>query len=255
MDQVKLIKEKFQFVLMRGPYELMEYDIAQTIFPKLIYLKTTGYRQEYEKHVLPFDSSDFVAAHLLMCEKTPNGPRPVLGFKSVTLKSCDDHKITFPMLGMLDNSESDPSGKDTIQELLAKYRIEGRSDRIAYNGSFTILPELRQDKNLMKYLWELGFSLLANYYTDYSIDHVLAVCATKFNVHKKKEAHGWNYINSQSGPLKEYQCKALFGASLVPMELYTNSQGCQNAMPIFREMWEERLTLDIENLSKLPKAA
>lgn len=248
MEYEKLITEKYQFVLLRAPYEIMEFSIVQRMFPALIQLKTKGYQQEYEKHVLPFDSSDFVASHLLMCEKKDDELIPVLGFKSVTLRRCDDHRIPFPMLSMLERADAGPCPKDSIQNILNSYRDRGDEGKIAYNGSFTILPHLREDKVLMKYLWEVSFSLLANYYLDYSIDHVLAVCATKFRVNKKKEQYGWNYITDKDGTMGEYNCRALFGAPLIPMELDTRSFLCRQSARRFKEMWDGRLTLDSETL-------
>ncbi len=255
MDFEKQITEKYKFVLLRAPYEIMDFDMVQRIFPKLIQLKTTGYRQEYEKHVLPFDSSDFVASHLLMCEQIGSDLKPVLGMKSVTLKRCDDHRISFPMLSMLERIDSEINSKDTIQKILNSYRVIGMEEKIAYNGSFTILPHLREDKVLMKYLWEVSFSLLANYYIDYEIDHVLAVCATKFKVNKKKEEHGWNYIKGNEKNLEEYNCRALFGAPLVPMELLTSSEECRKSAMKFKGMWESKLTMDAESLTRIRIAA
>lgn len=255
MEYEKLISEKYRFVLVRAPYEIMDHEIVRRIFPAVIQLKTTGYQQEYQKSVLPFDSSDFVASHLLLCEKKGRDLVPVLGFKSVTLKRCDDHRISFPMLSMLERADSENCPKEAIQKILNLYRSQGREEKIAYNGSFTILPHLREDKVLMKYLWEVSFSLLANYYLDYSIDHVLAVCATKFKVNKKKEEHGWNYISNGSGILEEYQCRALFGAPLIPMELHTSHEKCLEASLRFKHMWESRLTLDLEHLERMRIAA
>jgi hypothetical protein len=255
MDFEKLITEKYRFVLLRAPYEIMDFDVVQKIFPALIQLKTSGYRQEYQKHVLPFDSSDFVASHLLMCEKNGRDLKPVLGMKSVTLRRCDDHRISFPMLSMLERIDSDLNSKAPIQKILDSYRLKGTEEKIAYNGSFTILPHLREDKVLMKYLWEVSFSLLANYYIDYEIDHVLAVCATKFKVNKKKEEYGWNYISDGGSTLEEYHCKALFGAPLVPMELFTSSERCRQSATRFKSMWLNKVVLDVDSLTRIREAA
>jgi hypothetical protein len=233
----------------------MNFKEVQKIFPALIQLKTNGYRQEYRSTVLPFDSSDFVATHVLMCEKKNSDLFPVLGFKSVTLKRCDDHRISFPMLGMLERQDALQPRKDVIQKILNSYRENGREDKLAYNGSFTILPHLREDKVFMKYLWEVTFSLISNYYRDYQIEQVLAVCATKFKVHRKKEIYGWEYIPDGEEILGEYESRALFGAPLIPMQLYTSSAGCRDATQAFKKMWLNRLTLDLENLSEEKIAA
>ena len=250
------LRKKYKFCIVRCPYELMAYESVSEIFPKIVRLKTEGYRKEYDHHVLPFDSSDFVATHLLLCEKGSGDKfRPVLGFKSVTLKRCDEHKISFPMLGMLESNNPSLEYKNTINNILNNYRNSHSTGNIAYNGSFTILPELREDKVLMKSLWDITFSLLTNYYIDYSIDHVLAVCATKFNVHKKKESLNWNFIKSEHGELGPYQCSALFGAELVPMELTNVKVKSMESSQKFKDMWEERVTLDLECLQKEKVAA
>jgi hypothetical protein len=250
------IRKKYKFCIVRCPYELMPYSPVSEMFPKIIRLKTEGYRKEYDQHVLPFDSSDFIATHLLLCEKGSNEElRPVLGFKSVTLKKCDDHRINFPMLGMLENTQSDPMYKKVVSSILDEYRRNSNSANVAYNGSFTILPELREDKVLMKYLWDITFSLLTNYYIDYSINHVLAVCATKFNVHKKKETLGWNFINAGNEELGPYHCSALFGAELVPMELKDVKAKSSESSEKFKDMWEEKIILDLENLQSRKIAA
>ena len=257
MDFEESIRKKYQFVLLRCPYELMDYTVVQKLLPQLIKFKTTGYRKEYDQHVLPFDTSDFIASHLLMCENLPSGELvPVLGMKSVTLKKCDDHRITFPMVGMLEGLHSTQEHKNVIQKMIESYRSVQQAEKLAYNGSFTIHPRLREDKVLMKYLWEVSFSLLTNYYIEYQINHVIAVCATQFNVHKKKEQHGWNFIpDTTGGSLSEYQSKCLFGASLIPMELTNVAEKSKETSEKFKDMWKEKITLDLEHLIEIKKVA
>lgn len=255
MELAQEIAQNYRFVVLREVYDLMDFGIVRELFPQLIRLKTVGYRKEYESNVLPFDSSDFVATHLLLCDQRGPNLLPVLGFKSVTLKSCDDHRITFPMLGMLDNLEQDTSAHAVILSILNDHRSKGLSEKIAYNGSFTILPELREDKALMKHLWDITFSLLSNYYTELDVETVLAVCATKFKVNKQKESRGWSYIPGKAGTLPEYCAKSLFGAKLIPMQLDTKCQDCQRTRLPFKDMWENRVQLDRLHLAPPKKAA
>ena len=256
MNLIAEIERKYQFVLLRSPYELMAFNLVSELFPKIIEFKTEGYRQEYGQFVLPFDSSDFVASHLLLCEKQNGGSlEPVLGFKSVTLEKCDQHQIHFPMLSMFDGEDPDSIYRLTIKSLIDKYRSCGAGHKIAYNGSFTISPKLRENKELMKHLWDVTFSLLTNYYIDYEIDHVVAVCATKFKVDKKKERLGWNYIEGEHGVLMPYVCKTFFNAPAVPMELTNMKFKGKLCSEKFKSMWENRLTLDVHHLYDVKKAA
>lgn len=250
------VEENFKIVLIRSPYEIMHFPLVSEMFPKIIQLKTSGYRLEYGSLFLPFDVSDFVASHLLLCEKMVTGElRPVLGFKSVTLKKCDDHRINFPILNFLDAPHPENAYQKTIKSILNQYRERGLEDRIAYNGSFTVSPDLRENKALMKHFWDITFSLLTNYYIEYNIEHVIAICATKFKIHDKKEKLGWNYISGEYGTLESYNCKAFFGANLVPMEL--TDLRSKSALPSskFKAMWEHKIVLDLEHAEDAKKKA
>lgn len=257
MDRDLEINKNYQFVIIKTPHEIINFKEVSDLFPKVINLKTKGYRQEYGNFVLPFDTSDFIASHLLLCEKTKSGDLvPLLGMKSVTLEKCDSYRIPFPMMGMLETPEGpNLEYKSVISKILEDYRIKKKADKIAYNGSFTILPELRRDRNLKAHLWDLTFSLLTNYYIDSGIDHVLAVCATNFKVHERKEALGWNYINGPQGLLDIYKCKALFETPLIPMEITDIKRKSELPSGKFKDLWESRLVFDLETLNPSEKIA
>jgi hypothetical protein len=243
------IRKNFKFVVIRSPHELMEDELTRDLFPKLVQLKVEGYRKEYGNYVLPFDTSDFIATHLVLCEIQKDGSFiPVLAFKSVTLEMCDNYKIPFPILSMLEGNH-----KKTILGTIDRYRATNSQSQLAYNGSFTILPRLRENKVLMKYLWEITSSLLVNYYLEYQIPHVFALCVTKFHIHIKKEELGWNFIDSEDGVLGPYSCKAFHDTTLVPMEFSTLSQKGIDAAARFKDMWTDRMTLDLENITKKKK--
>jgi hypothetical protein len=251
------IRKKYTFVVIQNPQEIIPNPQVRELFPKVMDLKTAGYRQEYGNFVLPFDSSDFIATHLLLCEKGRGGDlHPLLGMKSVTLKNCDAYRIAFPMLGMLETPESkNEAAKAVISDILDGHRARGTTDKVAYNGSFTIRPELRKDEVLKRYLWELTFSMLTNYYISYEIDHVLAVCATRFKVHERKAALGWNYIKAGDRVLEEYKCRALFESPLVPMEIVGVKEKSAFPAARFRDLWDARLTLDAATVAAKKQAA
>jgi hypothetical protein len=96
---------------------------------------------------------------------------------------------------------------------------------------------------------------LTNYYIDYQIDHVLAICATKFKIHEKKEKLGWNYITGNYGELRPYVCHSFFQTNVVPMELYDVKSKSLGPSLKFKRMWERRITLDVEILNLSKRAA
>lgn len=243
--------------MIRSPHEVIEDPLATDIYPKLIAFKRIGYQKEYGEFVLPFDSSDFIASHVLLCEKQKTGDLiPVLGFKSVTLRRCDDFRIPFPMLGMLESKDNvNQESKDAVLKLMNHYRQNSLSEKFAYNGSFTIIPRLREDKVLMKHLWDITFSLITNYYIESGIDHVVAVCAMRFNVHKKKEELGWNTINGLNGPLSPYLCRSLFDTQFLPMELVGVKEKSEVPSSKFKDLWENKIVIDRNSLKDHLKIA
>ena len=107
----------------------------------------------------------------------------------------------------------------------------------------------------MRHFWDITFSLLTNYYIDYEIDHVVAICATTYKIDQKKQKLGWNYIEGEFGLLKPYICKSFFDVPLVPMELKNLKQKSILSSQKFKRMWDNRLTLDVDNLMIDKKAA
>lgn len=249
------IRKKFKFVVVKAMNEIFNYDEVRDIMPKIFEFKTEGYRAEYPDEVLPYDTSDFISSHILLCEDGSRGLVPVMGFKSVTLEKCHKHRINFPVFGMLNPEDESKITKQTLEEIVNSYLFTNSSTKLAYNGSFTVSPSIRKDKDLMKHFWDIGFSMFANYYIDEKIDHTLAVCATKFNVHKKKQEMGWNFIMKDGVQLPEYECPSLFGAKLIPMEITDISVKCKEQSKKFKQMWEERIIIDLSHLQKKDEAA
>jgi len=254
----KIIERDYKVVIIRSIYDTIKNDVVRDIIPKLIEFKIDGYSKEYPKNVLPFDASDFVATHLLLCKINPDSSLdPVLGFKSVTLEKCDDHKFEFPMLSLFNNDKSAIETRNKLESLIAHHRSNGTSSQLAYNCSFTIKPSLRQNKELMKYLWDITFSLLTNYYIEYNINNILALCATKFNIHKKKEQLGWEYLKSEQNKnfIKPFATPSFYNAEVVPMILKDPLTSSLESSLKFKNMWDSKLVFEAINNEVIKRTA
>ena len=243
------ILNRYQVVVLKTPYNLFEDKESQDFFMKMCQLKIKGYLKEYQAGMLPFDSSDFVANHIVLCSKTNEGLAPIMGFKSVSLSTCDFYRINFPMLGMLKSPDDTSKYTAYFENLIQSARLNGTADTLAYNGSFTVHPTLRGDEFFHKRLWDFGFYLFASHYMEEKINKVVAVCSTKFKVDKKKLEHGWSYVSIEGNNIDAFRCTSLHETSFVPMELNNVKLVCQSDKSLFPGLWENRLVLSLETIN------
>lgn len=239
------ILNKYRVVVLKTPYELIGDKEAQDFFMNMCQLKIRGYGKEYPAGILPFDTSDFVANHVVLCEKQADDSlEPVMGFKSVSLATCDLFRITLPISNMVKSLDDTRSHSEYFDRLILETRDQGRGERLAYNGSFTVSPVQRADSFFHENLWNLGFYLVASHYLQEGIDQVVAICSTRFKVDKKKLDHGWAYIDYQGKTLGTFRCSALHDASFVPMQLNNVGEACVRDTELFPGLWENRIVLD-----------
>lgn len=239
----KNMLDKYQVVVLKSPYDFVGERSAEEVFMDICRLKITGYSKEYPEGVLPLDSSDFIATHVALCEKTWHGLQPIMGFKAVSLSKCDYHRVNFPIFGMMKSAEDTSRHTEYFEKLVARYRAKGMAEKLAYNGSFTVHPDKRSDKEFMEDMWDLVFCLISAHYITEEIEHVVAVCATKFRVDQKKTTRGWDYITHQDQQLGKYHATSLYEAELIPMEMMDIKKRCTVEMRRFPELWENRMVL------------
>ncbi len=244
-------KSKFRVIVLRCPYDNFYNPMVRDLFPKIAQLKIKGYQKEYPYGVLPFDASDFIATHILLCEDLKTGLKPIMGFKSVTLERCDLHKINFPIFGMLKSNDKTDIHEESVLKLVQTYRERGIAHRLAYNGSFTIDPDFRASEKVKKEIWGIATTLVVKYYEEYFIDHVIAVCATTFKVDRYKRYLGWINLNDAFGnELPSYKCYALSEAPLKVMHVTEVSEAAKSDALKYIDLWNKRITIE-ENMGKV----
>jgi hypothetical protein len=238
------IKNQYQIIVLKSPYHLMGIESVEKTFINICKFKIDGYLREYPSGVLPLDTSDFIANHIILCEKGTDSFEPIMGFKSITLQTCDNHRIPFPMIGMLKSIDDTSAHLSYFETLLNKYRLENKAHSIAYNGSFTVHARKRSDPNFHKILWDMVSFLLASYYISEKIENVVAVAATKYKVDHRKTERGWDYIEHNSKRLGSYRANSLFDAELIPMQIQGLDIKCQKDKERYKFLWDQRIVYE-----------
>jgi hypothetical protein len=93
---------KLKIIVLNSPYDTIQNPLTQSLLAKTIAMKIAGYRKHYPYGVLPADSYDFVATHLILCEENNGDYEPLMGMKFTTYERCKIHNLEFPILHIVD---------------------------------------------------------------------------------------------------------------------------------------------------------
>src|SRR3989339_312906 len=236
-------QRKFKIVVIKSMYDLLltestQSHLARSLFPKVMSLKIAGYTKEYPLGVLPFDASDFVADHILLCIEENGFFEPIMGMKSVTLAKCDFHRINFPIFGMISGENCSPDHLQAVAEIVEFHRQEDGGTNLGYNGSFTIQPHLRTKEN-MAIFWDIIVTMIVHQYKSNNIGHVIATCAAKYKIDLRKKELGWEYLSRHGRQLPTINSYALHGGEFYIMhQQHFSQEGLKHASK-YLHLWED----------------
>lgn len=232
-------------VILECPYDtLIENSAANQLYPHLLTLKIKGYRAVYPYGVLPMDTADFIANHIILAEETPEGFIPHTAFKSITLSRCKTHFLDFPAFNLLKITDSQPSQayRRYLEKILEEATAKG--EEVGYNGSWTVSKDLQKMKDRFDFR-KASITLMARYYTTYNIKHIIAAASAKYKVDHLKVFMGYDYFSEGSERLAPLNLVPYGSEPFYMMHLKEFSQQtfelCE--VPEYRKLWEERVTI------------
>ncbi len=245
---------EFKVVVLECPYDIMQYPQAQEYFAKFMALKLKGYLKEYSYGVLPVDSTDFVCNHLTVAEVIDGQLIPITGLKSITYERCNMHKLEFPMYDSLQDDAS-KEHYEAVSNILKHH--DNSSNNIAYNGGWTIDPDLRVDKKISQLMWSLSTMMMFCYYRDYKIHKNLAGAAKRFKVDKMKVFMGYDYLRKKDGKRLEATIASMHNdepIEVMYLKQFTDAFYTKTVSP-FEHYWDDRLTISSHTIEQLEKEA
>jgi hypothetical protein len=227
-------------VVLRCPYDTINEERTRKLFSDLFALKVSGYRDEYPYGVLPMETADYVGTHLLICERHEDDLIPLAGFKSITWSRCQTHHLEFPIFHMTQGQ--DPAYERVIRELLSDAGT--RSEEVGYNGSWTIRPDLRSNREFTHLLRDLSYMMLVRYYTEYNIPHIIAAASTRFKVDEVKKFLGFDYLRVNDVALPPIEVTSYFGEKATIMHLRRFTREALALAERFIPLWESKLVIE-----------
>ena len=128
----------YQLVVIDRPIENWNHPIVKELFPKIIDLKKRCFHSHFEKDYVFADTFDFLGTHVLICEKTLQGLRPLLTYKMVTDDAASFYHQNSPIL---------ECASDFVvhQGVLEKW-LDNKQGTSSYVSSFAVEPDLGAKK-------------------------------------------------------------------------------------------------------------
>ncbi len=252
ISKTKSNKGILKLVQLEAPYDSWNQPSTQVLFCKMVGLKLESYLTRYSYGILPFDGSDFVATHLLICEESPNGElTPLTSYKSITLERCEAHNLVFPCLSILQASQAERHTQ-VITDLLKRY--QKNPSEISYDSGFTIHPSARIDRAFCSELKDL----LMGFVTLHAIDKGIRCLVGMGMTHVKADQYflSWGYepFEDGQGPLPLVKVKSHFWKE---SQLFRAEKFTEFAMmhaKLVEPFWERRLVISSRD-QKIPSIA
>jgi len=229
----------FRIVVLDCPYNTWAKKETQELFTAIVGLKLKGYLPVYEHGVMPVDSYDFIATHLLVCVEEQARLRPVTGFKSVSVGACERFNLPFPTHAVLGAERAGAHGQ-AVGNIMERCRSTGKE--LCFDSSWTVDPEFRRHRELNLLLQELFISNIIQWHR--AEQEVLGTGILRVRTNRFFERVGFHPVEMDGAPLPPFEQPSLRGSHAVLIHLQEPSTFAQSVAMKHQPLWENRITIN-----------
>lgn len=249
--------QDFQLVVIDSPYEILEHPLVESLFTKMVSLKKKGYGSNYPQGVLPVDTTDFIATHVLLCQKKrDHSLKPIMGYKTTTLEKCREYNLKFPGLGLVQSAQM-PLHAQVVEGIIQRCEQEGK--RLAYLGSWTVDPQFKQQlKSRPEPRANLREAFMAFYrllYRQQNVSEVVIGGTLRFGTERIFYDLGHRALQLNGQELSPIQVAHLIKEPVLVMHSTAFSEASIVAEEKWRAVWDLRIHLNDNILLKDQKRA
>lgn len=250
------MKDNFQLVILNCPYEKWDSTVVRTLFTKMVSLKKEGYGNRYVSDVLPVDTSDFIASHVLLCEKQRYGAlEPIMGYKSISLEKCRQYNLNFPGLSLVQSAKM-PLHTQAVEKIIDQCEVNNKG--LAYLGSWTVSQEFKNrrtaNRNLnLKDAFSTFYRLL---YKEQNISEVIIGGTLRFRTEKLFHNLGHRPLSLDGIELPSIQVVHLAKEPVLVMHAEGFVEAFGEVEKKWLSVWNNRVYFDhLEDVLNLKSAA
>jgi len=251
------LKQDFQLVVIDSPYEILERPLVEHLFTKMVGLKKQGYGSNYPHGVLPVDTTDFIATHVLLCQKKKDQSLlPIMGYKTITLEKCREYNLKFPGLTLVQNAQM-PVHAQVVESIMQ--RCEQQAKGLAYLGSWTVDPIFKEKlKNKQEPKANLREAFLAFYrqlYRQQNVAEVIIGGTLRFGTEKIFYGLGHRALALNGQELSPIKVAHLIKEPVLVMHSAAFNETSAEAEKKWQVVWDERIHLKMNPGQQVQKRA
>ncbi|MBX9766679.1 MAG: hypothetical protein K2X47_05355 [Bdellovibrionales bacterium] len=246
--------EDLRIVILKCPYANWSHPRVQDLFCKVIDLKLKGYQSRYRFGVMPIDATDFVTDHILICEETKQGLKPILGAKSLCQDICSTFHLDFTPEAFF-RKAGNAVQLGALQSSLAE--VKRREGRISYFSSWTMDLEIKKDLEATAELKELFIAAGVGAFREEGVTDLFGIGLPKFKTDAYFFDWGFQRANFGGEPTPNFTLPNFGNLDAVFMHLSRFSDHAEKIHQRYSKLWSQRLTVgrsvrdlkEIENIS------
>jgi hypothetical protein len=247
------LKQDFQLVIIDSPYETWDDPLTESLFSKMVGLKRQGYNSRYPDGVLPVDTTDFLATHVLLCQKDPNDfLLPVMGYKTISLQKCRQYNLNFPGLSLVQNARM-PLHSQVVENIIQRCELENRG--LAYLGSWTVDPRYKSRSGPSENLRDAFLAFYSLLYREQNISEVVIGGTLRFGTEKIFASLGHRPLTLNGLELPPIQVAHLSKEPVLVMHSNRFSDASELAEKKWGPVWNRRIHIEANSLRQLQKRA
>jgi hypothetical protein len=239
-DRSARFEEPLKLVALRCPYDSWGLDQTQALFGKIVGLKLNGYGSAYPYGILPVDTYDFIATHLLVCAFSECKLRPLCAFKTVDNERCRMHGVPFPALALLPATGASLHQK-YLQQILNL--CHERGTRIAYDSSWAVDPEIRNNRHLMQHILNLLVTTIVHYHLEDNSLQQVGLGVMRFRTEKFFQRLGYKPFVWDGKVLEPIKHPLLRNEEAMLLHLEAYSDEAQRIAEEHAQFWKDRIVL------------
>lgn len=246
----KIMLSDLCVVILECPYITLSQQNGREIFSNMMNVKIKGYASVHDDKVMPVDTTDFIATHMIVADKRAPFEKIYMSYKSTSYKMCDRYSLPFPFMTMLKNHA--PTECFSKMEEIMKSCREKNED-LSYDTGWTINPEIRGDKEFQSILKDLITLFVVNHHNDYRIPHwvTLGICKVKTDQYFLKM--GLEEISTNSILLHPFLHNTDARAVISMNGKYTDF--VFETAKKYQFLWDNRIVISSKDLIEAEKAA
>lgn len=223
-------------IVLDCPAQHINDPFIQKTYIKLLALKINGYRTAEEKY-LAVDESDIYATHFIVGEQKEDHIDPVISFKALTQKRCEEWNRPFNATAITQKSNS----KDHLNSLMRIIEeCKNNKEDFGYTASLAVSPFLK-DKTIKEKIIEMFLCMLARFHTDFEIKKSMCVGRVKVKSPEVLKRIGYYPITLNGEELSSLRLPQYLNNEYIMLVLHKISEEGEKIIEKYRTDWESRL--------------